>query len=91
MNWDTATKQQLLQIALNENCPLSFKYEAIRELQLNKWTDEMLTDLVRLWGKGFDSFSIAIELGIDQDKVKRKLTQYGLWKRRVNNELRKII
>lgn len=83
INWDDATKKQLLQIALHEECGLSDKYAAIRELQINKWSDEMLTDLVRLWGKGFDSFSISIELGIGQAKVKRKLTQYGLWKRRV--------
>lgn len=33
MNFEKATKEQLLQIALYEDCPMSFKYEACRELQ----------------------------------------------------------
>lgn len=33
MKWHLATKQQLLTIALYEDCPMSLKYEACRELQ----------------------------------------------------------
>lgn len=33
MNFGKATKEQLLQIALYEDCPISLKYEACRELQ----------------------------------------------------------
>jgi hypothetical protein len=33
MNWNKATKKQLLQIALSEDCPLEFKHLAAAELQ----------------------------------------------------------
>jgi hypothetical protein len=31
MNWKTATKKQLLQICIDENCPLIYKFEAANE------------------------------------------------------------
>ncbi|MGY0692954.1 hypothetical protein ACW2QC_09225 [Virgibacillus sp. FSP13] len=34
MNYETATKEQLLQVALNEDCPLEDKYKACRQLQI---------------------------------------------------------
>ncbi|MDX8288851.1 hypothetical protein SLL00_03560 [Metabacillus indicus] len=83
MNWDKATKKQLLQIALKEDCEFSDKFAAIRELQLRRWTDDMLTDLVRLWGMGQSIISIATELGTEPDVVNMKLQKYGLFKRRV--------
>lgn len=83
MNFEDATKTQLLQICLWEECPIEYKYESARELQLRQWRDEYLTDLVRLWGKGYTLFSIAIELGLDEWMIQNKLTEYGLWKRRV--------
>lgn len=51
MNWSIANKQQLLQIAMNENCELESKYESVRELQL-RWTQDMLTDVVIMYGRG---------------------------------------
>lgn len=36
MNFEHATKRQLLQIALYESCPIKDKYAAIRELELRK-------------------------------------------------------
>jgi DNA-binding NarL/FixJ family response regulator len=84
MNFEDATKQQLLQIALYEECPIEYKYEAVRELQLRQFNEEtMLEDLVKLWGQGLSCFSIAMELGIEENTVKWQLTKYGLWKRRV--------
>ena len=66
MEYQDATKKQLLQIALHEDCSLDDKYEVCRELQMRQWHDDYLTDLVRLWGKGYTLFSIAIELGLDE-------------------------
>lgn len=46
--FENATKQQLLTICLYEDCPLEYKYEAARELQIKQWREEYLTDLIRL-------------------------------------------
>ncbi|OHR73987.1 hypothetical protein HMPREF3291_05220 [Bacillus sp. HMSC76G11] len=83
LNWECADKKQLIQVAYHEECDLSHKYAAVRELQLRQWNDSMLTDLVKLWGMGLSIFSIAIELGTEPYVVNMKLQQYGLFKRRV--------
>lgn len=83
MYWEDATKQQLLQICLWEDCPLEYKFEAARELQLRQWHDDYLPELVRLWGKGMSSWNIAIELGIDQGVVSWQLEKHGLYGRRI--------
>lgn len=33
MNWKSATKKQLLQIVLEEHCPIIFKFEAANEFK----------------------------------------------------------
>lgn len=81
--FEDATKEQLITICLYEDCPLEYKYEAARELEIRKWREEMLTELVRLWGKGYSTFEIAIELGIDENTVKWQLQKYGLYRKRV--------
>ena len=81
--FEDATKEQLITICLYEDCPLEYKYEAARELEIRKWREEMLTELVRLWGKGYSTFEIAIELGIDENTVKWQLQKHGLYRKRV--------
>jgi ATP/maltotriose-dependent transcriptional regulator MalT len=81
--FEDATKEQLITICLYEDCPLEYKYEAARELEIRKWREEMLTELVRLWGKGYSTFEIAIELGIDENTVKWQLRKHGLYRKRV--------
>jgi ATP/maltotriose-dependent transcriptional regulator MalT len=81
--FEDATKEQLITICLYEDCPLEYKYEAARELEIRKWCEEMLTELVRLWGKGYSTFEIAIELGIDENTVKWQLRKHGLYRKRV--------
>ena len=83
IHYEDASKQQLLQIALWEDCPLEYKYAACRELQLRNWNDEYLTDLVRLWGKGLSIFEISIELGMDENVVKAQLYKHKLYRKRV--------
>lgn len=64
MFFEDATKKQLLQIALFEDCPLEYKNKAVCELQM-RWTDKLLPDLILLYGEGLSLSQIAIELGID--------------------------
>jgi len=79
---EDASKKQLLTIALHEDCELDLKYAACRELQIRQWQDYMLTDLVRLWGKGYTIFEISIELGVSETTVKTNLRKHGLYKKR---------
>lgn len=84
ITWDNATKTQLITIAMNEKCPLDFKYEALRELRL-RWTNELLPELIKLYGNGLNMSDIASELGIDAQTVWNKLVEYGIYKRRVKS------
>lgn len=93
---EDASKEQLLTIALHEDCELDLKYAACRELQLRKWNDEMLTDLVILYGKGYTIFDIAIELGVDENTVIWQLRKHGLrgkrkWKQGEDRFAKEII
>lgn len=84
MYYEDATRKQLLQIALHEDCSIDDKYEAVRELQLRQFTDDMLPDLVKLWGAGLSTFEIGIELGIPQSTVIGRLQKYNLYGKRVS-------
>ena len=83
MFFEDASKRQLLQIALWEECPIDYKYEAAAELQMRQWHDDYLQDLVRLWGEGKTSFQIAVELNIDIQAVVYRLDKYKLYGKRV--------
>lgn len=81
VNFEEATKKQLLAIVLHdEDCPLSFKYEALRELDLRKWSDIHLQKLLKYWGMGKSQYWIAGKLGMDFATVGYYLTKYGLFK-----------
>ena len=84
--FEKATKQQLLQICLYEDCFIDDKYQAARELQLRQWRDEYLADLIRLWGEGKTSFQIAVELGLDQGSVSWQLEKHDLYGRRIKKD-----
>lgn len=83
MYFEDATRDELLQVALFEDCDISYKFEAVRELQLRQWHEDMLPDLVSMWGKGMSEFQIGIELGIPSTTVKAKLIKYNLYRKRV--------
>lgn len=80
---DLATREQLLTIALYENCSLDLKWQAVAELEYRKWHDDMLPTLIKLWGKGLSAFEIALELDIPVSTVRGRLTKYNLYGRRV--------
>lgn len=77
-----ANKQELLTIALYEDCDFDYKYEALRELEyrknMNKWKDEMLTELVVLYGKGYSIYEIADELGVSEGTVRYRINKHKL-------------
>jgi hypothetical protein len=77
MKWHLANKHQLLQIALNEGCPVDFKYRAASELQ-TRWSEDMLTDIVLFYGRGFSSLEIADYLGIRVELVGGIISKYRL-------------
>jgi transposase-like protein len=85
MNFEKATKQQLLTIALYEDCSVDLKYEACRELQM-RWNKDMLIDLVRLYGQGKEVWEIAEYLGISESVVKEKILSYRLYRGRVHEK-----
>jgi len=86
VNFEDATRKQLLQIALHEECDIDYKWQAVAELEYRKWHDDMLPTLLKLWGAGLSAFDIAIELDLPESTIKGKLQQYGLFGRRVTNE-----
>jgi hypothetical protein len=83
MDLTKASKRQLIQIALWEDCSIDYKFEACRELQIRQWRDDFLPDLLRLWGEGNTSSQVAIELGLEQSVVAWQLEKHGLYGRRI--------
>lgn len=83
MNMEDATKKQLLQIALFEECSLDEKYEACRELQLKRWDGEFIRRLVKYWGMGYSDIQIADKFGVEVWEVNKQLLKYNLYGKRV--------
>lgn len=86
MNWDDATKSQLLTICLNEECPLEYKYASARELQLKNWGPAFLQKLIRYWGNGLTDIQIADRFGVEVWEVKKQLQKYHLYGSRVKGD-----
>ncbi len=86
MYFEDASKQQLLTVALYENCDLDYKYKAAKELQIRRWHNDMLPQLLTLWGKGYSAFQIGIEMEIPESTVRSQLRKYNLFGRRVNHD-----
>lgn len=83
MYFEDATRKQLLQVALYEDCHIDYKWEAVSELDYRKWHDDMLPTLIKLWGSGMSAFEIGIELDIPESTVRGKLKKYDLFGRRI--------
>jgi len=77
MNWESANKKQLLQIAISEDCDIDYKYEAVRELQ-SRWSQDMLTDVVIMYGKGYMPKEIAEFLGVKAEQIGGIISKYQL-------------
>lgn len=89
MNYDEATKKQLLTICLFEDCPLEMKYAAARELQLKNWGPTFLQRLLKLWGMGFSETQIADKFGVEIWEIKKQLLKYNLYGSRVKRRMAK--
>jgi hypothetical protein len=83
MNFDEATKKQLLTIAFYEDCSLDDKYAACRELQLKTWGPIFLQKLVKYWGMGFSDVQIAEKFGVEEWEIHKQLLKYNLYGTRV--------
>lgn len=83
MDYELATRRQLIVIALYENCPLSVKYDALRELDLRKWSNIHLQKLLKYWGAGLTQDEIAEKLGLEFDTIGYYLRKYNLYGKRV--------
>lgn len=79
MNWEKATKKQLLQIAIFEDCDNDLKFEAVREMQC-RWSQDMLTDVVLMYGKGYLPEEIAEHLGTSTQVICGVISKYRLKK-----------
>lgn len=93
MDWQKASKRQLLQIALQENCPLDLKYKAVSELQERPFRpkhDERFHKVISLFGQGYFLYEIANIVGWSDYRVQRFIERYGLWKGRLYRESRRI-
>ena len=92
MNWHKATREQLLTVALHEECDNEYKLKACSILQyqrhLNK-TDH-LQEIVYLFSKGLLVPEIARALSVTHQHVEKIINQKKLWKTRLFNETNSI-
>jgi len=70
MNFENATKEQLLQIALHEPCELEYKYEAIKQLHYRQIPEDVQADILYRFGIGIEIEDIASENGLSVMEVK---------------------
>jgi hypothetical protein len=91
MEWEAATKQQLLQITLNETCSLNDKYQALRELQQRykrdkysmKMTEEKKAAIVYYWTKGLTVEQLRVRFDVNMRDIEKMIDQYKLWRGRL--------
>jgi hypothetical protein len=87
MNFDEATKKQLLTICLYEDCPMEYKYLAAKELQLKNWGSTFLQKLVKYWGMGLSDVKIAEKFGVEEWEIHNQLVKYNLYGKRVKRRM----
>lgn len=87
LDFSKATKQQLLQIAQSEECPIDFKYRACSEMQKRRKKIDYLQQIVYLFGMGLLVPQIAEVLSISHMKVEKVINQKELWRTRLQTEL----
>jgi DNA invertase Pin-like site-specific DNA recombinase len=92
LRWNEATREQLLQVALDEDCSFDYKYKACSILQyqqhLNK--TDYLQEIVYLFSKGLRVPEIARILSITHQHVEKIINQKQLWKTRLYKEVNSI-
>lgn len=95
MYFDYATKEQLLQIALFEDCEIDLKAAAARELQERYIPEDIRADMIYQIGTGTDIKQVAKENGLTSLQVvdflrnmHRKGKHIGAWLKGYKRTLR---
>jgi hypothetical protein len=87
MDYSKATKQQLLQIAMNETCSLNDKYQALRELQHRKhsmkMTEEKKAAIVYHWTKGLTVKELRYKFDVSKRDIEEMIDKHKLWRGRL--------
>jgi hypothetical protein len=91
MEWEQATKTQLIQIATDENCSLDDKYQSLRELQQRykrdkysmKMTEEKKAAIVYYWTKGLTVEQLRVRFDVNMRDIEKMIDQYKLWRGRL--------
>jgi hypothetical protein len=91
MEWEQATKTQLIQIATDETCSLNDKYQALRELQQRykrdkysmKMTEEKKAAIVYYWTKGLSVEQLRVRFDVNMRDIENMIDQYKLWRGRL--------
>jgi predicted HTH transcriptional regulator len=91
MDFEAATKQQLLQIAMNEKCSLNDKYQALRELQQRdkrnkynmKMTEEKKALIIYHWTKGLTVKELRNQFDISKRDIEEMIDKHKLWRGRL--------
>jgi hypothetical protein len=87
MDYSKATKQQLLQIVLNESCSLNDKYQALRELQQRKhsmkMTEEKRAAIVYHWTKGLTVKELRYKFDVSKRDIEEMIDKHKLWRGRL--------
>lgn len=89
ISWDNATKKQLLAIVFHDDCPLEYKYEAVKELQLKRWGPTFLQKLLKYWGIGLTETQIAEKFGVEVWEITNQLQINNLHGSRVKRRMAK--
>lgn len=89
LRWEKASREQLLQVALHEECEMDYKYKACSILQyqwhLNK--ADHLQEIVYLFSKGLIVPEIARILSVSHQYVEKVINQKELWRTRLYAEM----
>jgi hypothetical protein len=92
LKWEKASREQLLQVALHEDCEIEYKYKACSILQYQRHLNKAdhLQEIVYLFSKGLLVPEIAIILNVTSQHVEKIINQKNLWKSRLHSEIRRV-
>lgn len=92
LRWNEATREQLLQVALHEDCENDYKYKACSILQYQRHLNKAdhLQEIVYLFSKGLLVSEIAKVLSISHQHVEKIINQKELWRTRLFKEMNSI-
>lgn len=92
LDWNSATREQLLQIAIHEDCEIDYKYKACSILQYQRHLNkaDYLQEIVYLFSKGLRVPEISKVLSISHPHVEKIINQKELWRTQLYKEMNSI-